>query len=274
MLGLALLGAVTLFALTADIVAPYPPERIVGAPYAPPDPVFLLGTDEAGRDILSRVLHGARVSLLVGLGAQSLSAALGVALGLLAGYFGGRIDSLIMRAVDVFMAFPFIVLAILIVAAIGPSLQNVIVAIGLTGWTGMCRIVRAQTLGLREEAYVEAARAVGASDARIISLHIFPNSWAPVSVVATLGIAAAILEEASLSFLGLGIQPPTPSWGTMIARARVNFLNVPHLGIAPGVAIFVTVLAFNLIGDGLRDALDPRMPESRSTAKRLRTEGA
>lgn len=243
----------------APLIAPYDPTKLLATPLLPPSREYLFGTDHVGRDVLSRIVYGARVSLVVGVAAQLLSAAIGVPMGLLAGFFGGRVDHLIMRVVDIFMAFPYVLLALLIAAVLGPGLQNVILALGVTGWTSMCRIARVQALSLREETFVESCRSIGASNARILAYHIFPNSLAPILVVTTLGIASAIIGESSLSFLGMGIKPPQPSWGSMLSEARGYLFQSATLPIFPGVAILLAVLGFNLAGDGLRDALDPRL---------------
>jgi len=243
----------------APIIAPYDPTKLLDTPLLPPSREYLLGTDHVGRDVFSRIAYGARVSLVVGVVAQLLSAAIGMPLGLLAGFLGGRVDHLIMRVVDVFMAFPSVLLALLIAAILGPGLQNVIMALGVTGWTTMCRITRVQALSLREETFVESCRSMGASDTHIIARHILPNSLAPILVIATLGIATAIVGEASLSFLGMGIKPPQPSWGSMLSEARAYMFLSSTLAIFPGMAILLAVLGFNLVGDGLRDALDPRL---------------
>ncbi|MDQ3692618.1 MAG: ABC transporter permease [Chloroflexota bacterium] len=257
-LGAALVLFVVAGAVFAPILAPYPPNQTVARPTQPPSREHPLGTDEVGRDLLSRTIYGARASLMVGVGAQLLSATIGVLLGTISGYYGGRKDMVLMRIVDTFMAFPFILLAILFVAALGPNTQNVILAIGLTAWTTTCRIVRGQTLSLREEAYIEAARSIGASNWRILGVHVLPNVVPITVIMFTLGIGSAILAESSLSFLGLGIQPPTASWGKTLAFGQVVIFTAPYLSIVPTFAILITVLGFNLFGDGLRDALDPR----------------
>lgn len=217
------------------------------------------GRDEFGRDILSRVIYGARVSLWVGLTVVTISAALGILLGSIAGYYSGAVDEIIMRVIDILLAFPGILLAIAMAALLGPGLNNVIIALSMISWVAYARLVRGEVLKVREMPYVEAARVIGASSARIIFRHILPNIMAPVIVQATLGIAGVIIAEASLSFLGLGVQPPTPSWGNMLNDGMLHMMDAPHLTIFPGLAIIVVVLGFNFLGDGLRDALDPRM---------------
>jgi peptide/nickel transport system permease protein len=216
------------------------------------------GLDELGRDILSRVLAGARISLFVGLTVVGISSVLGVMLGSIAGYFGGWLDDVISRTIDVLMAFPGILLAIALVAVLGPSLTNVVMALSVIGWVGYARLVRGQVLKARELEFVQAARALGAGTTRILLRHVVPTTMPAVMVQATLGMAGAILAEASLSFLGLGVQPPTPSWGTMLNGGRLHLLDAPHLTIFPGAAIAALVLGFNFLGDGLRDALDPK----------------
>ena len=222
--------------------------------------LFVLGTDKFGRDILSRILYGAQISLIVGVVAEIIAVVIGVTIGALAGYFGGLLDSILMRLTDTFFAFPSLLLAIGILAVFEkPGLFTIFVALGVVGWTSISRIVRGQVLSVKEEDFVEAARAMGASDTRIILKHILPNSLAPIIVVGTLGIAGNILAEAGLSFLGLGVQPPTPSWGIMLAEGRNLIESAPWICVFPGLAILFTVLGFNLLGDGLRDALDPRL---------------
>jgi peptide/nickel transport system permease protein len=218
-----------------------------------------LGLDELGRDILARLLRGTRISLLVGIAVVSVSSVLGMLFGSMAGYFGGRVDDLISRVIDVLMAFPGILLAIALVAVLGPGLTNVVLALSVIGWVGYARLVRGQALRARELEFVQAARACGASSARIVVHHILPTAIPAVVVQATLGMAGAIIAEAALSFLGLGVQPPTPSWGTMLDAGRSHLFDAPHLTIFPGLAIATLVLGFNFLGDGLRDRVDPKM---------------
>jgi ABC-type dipeptide/oligopeptide/nickel transport system permease subunit len=222
--------------------------------------IFVLGTDKFGRDIMSRIIYGAQISLIVGVVAEIIALIIGVLFGALAGYFGGLLDSILMRITDTFFAFPALLLAIAILAVFEkPGLFTIFIALGIVGWTSVARIVRGQVLTVKEQEFVEAARAMGAGNLRIILRHILPNSLAPIIVVGTLGIAGNILSEAGLSFLGLGVQPPTPSWGIMLAEGRNLIQTAPWICIFPGLAILFTVLGFNLLGDGLRDALDPRL---------------
>jgi len=225
----------------------------------PPGGEFPLGSDEFGRDMLSRIIHGSRVSLQVGIIATAISAVVGISLGAIAGYFGGRIDYLIQGMVDISWAFPTVLMAIFLIAVLGPGLVNVMIAVGLVYWGGFARVVRGQVLSLREWEFVTAARAIGARDLRIMFRHIVPNILSPVIVMATLMMGDAILIEATLSFLGMGAQPPMPSWGSILASGRAYLVLAPWVTMFPGVAIMLTVLGFNLLGDGLRDALDPRL---------------
>ena len=224
-----------------------------------PGSQFLLGTDDLGRDLLSRIIHGARVSLQVGIIATLVSAAVGITLGVVAGYFGGTVDHLIQGMVDISWAFPTVLMAIFLVATLGPGLVNVMIAVGLVYWGGYARVVRGQVLSLREWEFTTAARAIGAGHLRIILRHILPNVLAPVIVMATLMMGDAILIEATLSFLGMGAQPPIPSWGSILSAGRTYLRTAPWISLFPGIAIMLTVLGFNLLGDGLRDALDPRL---------------
>src|SRR5476649_2756099 len=226
--------------------------RLVGPTWAHP-----FGLDELGRDILARVVAGARISFFVGITVVSISASVGTLLGAIAGYFGGVLDDLISRTIDILLAFPGLLLAIALVAVLGPSLGNVLFALTIIGWVGYARLVRGQVLRAREFEFVQAARALGATTPRILAQHVIPTALPAVTVQATLGMGGAILAEAALSFLGLGVQPSTPSWGTMLNGGRTHLLDAPHLTIFPGLAIAALVLGFNFLGDGLRDALDP-----------------
>ena len=257
--GVAVAALLVLTALLAPWLAPASPEAIdLAADLAPPGGAHPLGAAENGVDVLSQVLYGARVSLVVSVFAVLLSAATGIALGGMAGYLGGLADEAVMRVVDVLLAFPGILLAIFITAVMGPSLVNVVFALALTGWTGYARLVRAQILSLREREYVQAARALGARGGRILLRHLLPNAAGPILVQATFAIPGAILAEASLSFLGLGAPPGTPSWGALVDQGTQYLLVAPHVALFPGLAIALTVLGFNLLGDALRDAVDPR----------------
>jgi peptide/nickel transport system permease protein len=222
-----------------------------------PGPAHWFGLDELGRDISARVLAGARISLLVGLVVVGVSSTIGIALGSIAGYYGGRVDEAISRLIDILLAFPGLLLAIALVAVLGPSLTNVVLALSLIGWVGYARLVRGQALRARELEFVQAARALGATTLRVLVRHVIPSTLPAVTVQATLGMGGAVLAEAALSFLGLGVQPPTPSWGTMLSYGRGHLLDAPHLTIFPGIAIALLVLGFNFLGDGLRDRLDP-----------------
>lgn len=246
-------------AVFAPQLAPFDPAKPDFASVRkPPSDTYVLGTDENGRDILSRVIFGARASLVAGVISVFIAVLFGVPLGLISGYYRGFLDEFIMRFTDALLAFPFLILAVALAAALGPSLTNAMIAIGIASTPAFIRLTRGQVLSVKEEEFVQAARASGASDLRIIFLYILPNSFAPILVQATVTIAGAIIAESSLSFLGLGVQPPTPSWGGMLNVAK-NFMNqAPWMAIWPGLSIFITVLAFNLFGDGLRDAFDPR----------------
>ena len=260
LIGLVVLVMMYLLAVIAPLVAPYDPiVQVVKNSFLPPNTQHWLGTDRFGRDILSRILYGARISLSIGLVATIISVTLGTVLGAVAGYFGGKVDGFIMRFTDMVLAFPRLVLLIMIVALFSPSMAVIIIVLGLTQWPNTTRIVRGDVLSLREREFIQAAHALGMSRARIIFRHLIPNVLAPVIVTATLGIGNTIVLEAGLSFLGLGIQPPTPSWGNMVADGRDNLLGAWWVATFPGLVIVLTVLAFNLVGDGLRDALDPRL---------------
>jgi peptide/nickel transport system permease protein len=258
-LGLLIVFLFILLALFAPWIAPFDPlETSWSAVRKAPSAQYLLGTDEIGRDVLSRVIWGARASLQAGLVSVCIAMALGVPIGLLAGYAGGWVDGLISRFTDAMLAVPFLILAIALAAFLGPSLTNAMIAIGVSSTPIFIRLTRGQVLSVKVEDFVEAARAVGNPHWRIALRHILPNILAPLIVQATLAIAAAIIAEASLSFLGLGQQPPAPSWGSMLNTAKNYVDNAPWMAIWPGLSIFLLVLSFNLLGDGLRDALDPR----------------
>ena len=258
-IGGAITLVVVLMAIFAPLLAPYDPINDADLMHSeePPSRTFLFGTDNQGRDILSRVIFGARISLGVGLVTQTLNSLIGILLGLTAGFIGRWWDDLVMGLTNVMLSIPALIFALAIMAVLGPGLLNVFVALGFTNWSYSCRITRSQVLGARSLDYVTAARALGEGRTRIMLLQILPNVVGPILVVATLGVAFAILIEASLSFLGLGAQPPTPSWGGMLSTAREQLFTAPWISIFPGVAIFVTVLGLNLLGDGLRDILDP-----------------
>jgi peptide/nickel transport system permease protein len=260
--GVFLIFLLYLVALLAPLIAPYDPiaqENVVQTSFLSPSPLHWLGTDRFGRDILSRILYGARISLAIGFVATAISITIGTLLGAVAGYFGGKVDSLIMRFTDLVLAFPRLILLILIVALFSPSITVIIVVLGLTQWPNTTRIVRGDVLSLREREFIQAARALGLSGRRIIMRHLIPNVLAPVIVTATLGIGNTIVLEAGLSFLGLGVQSPTPSWGNMVADGKETLIGAWWIATFPGLVIVLTVLAFNLVGDGLRDALDPRL---------------
>jgi peptide/nickel transport system permease protein len=262
MLGLGILGIIVLLALFADVIAPYDTVAIkqnLRERLQPPSSKHILGTDEFGRDMFARIIHGARISLQVGILAVGIAIIIGGTLGAVAGYYGGKLDNIIMRIMDIFLAVPSILLAIAIVSALEPSLFNLMMAISISSIPGYARIVRASVISIRDQEFVEAAKAIGADDFRIIFKHIIPNSLAPVIVQGTLGVAGAILSTAGLSFIGLGIQPPAPEWGAMLSGGRQYLRYAPHVTTIPGVAIVITILALNLVGDGLRDALDPRL---------------
>ena len=258
--GLAIVALFVGVAVAAPLVAPQSPAlQNLSEDLQPPHAGHPFGQDKLGRDVLSRVVYGARVSLLVGVAVAGLSAVLGLVIGSIAGYAGGRVDDLLMRAIDVLLAFPGILLAIGLSAVLGPSLRNVLLALCIIGWTGYARLVRAEVLAWREREFVSAASALGATPWRVLSRHIVPQLLTPLGVQVTFGIAGAIVSEASLSFLGLGVQPPTPSWGAMINEGRSFLLIAPHVALFPGLAVMLTVLGFTLLGDGLRDALDVRV---------------
>ena len=272
---LAVIGAVwivfiAIVAITADLWVP----QTIGSPIAidssqmadlarlPPSPEHPFGTDSLGRDVLCRVIYGARVSLMVGLLATAISTVLGLIMGALAAYYGGIWDTIIMRLADIFLAFPYTLFVIAMLAVLGQGIQNVFIAIGVLGWPSIARVFRSAILSVKENDYVDAARSMGASDLRIVARHIFPNSVASIVVYATMNIGGAILTESALSFLGMGVTPPNPSWGSMIQDGQTYLATEPWLMLMPGIAILSTVLAFTLLGDGLRDALDVKMKDA------------
>jgi peptide/nickel transport system permease protein len=258
--GLMLVTVFVVCALFAPWIAPQDPARIdLPARLMAPSPSHWFGTDELGRDILSRIIYGARISMLVGSCVVAVSLTLGMIFGSIAGYYGGVTDRVLnMIVMNAFMSFPGLLLAIAFVAFLGPGIFNLVFALSLGGWVGYARLVRAQVLAVREREFVEAARALGASDVRIVVRHIWPNIIQPVIVQAAIGMAGAILAEATMSFLGLGVPPPTASWGSMLNDARSHLFDSPHLVLFPAAAVMLAVLSFNFIGDGLRDYLDPR----------------
>ncbi len=258
--GIAIIFILVAVAIFAPLIAPYSPiEQDIMSRYQAPSQRHLLGTDEMGRDILSRIIYGSRISLQVGLFSIGLALVIGVTLGLIAGYYGGYLDMIIMRIMDIMLAFPSVLLAIAIVAILGPQLKNAMLAIGIINIPRFARIIRSSTITIKEDEFISAARVLGAGDFRIILKHLLPNAMAPLIVQTTLSIATAILEAAALSFLGLGAQPPTPEWGAMLSDARSSLQKAPWVMTFPGMAIIFGVLGFNLLGDGLRDALDPKM---------------
>ena len=256
--GILVLGIFILAAIFAPLIAPFDPEAIVDFSTMAPSSQHLFGTDDLGRDLFSRAVFGARISLTVGLVAVSISILIGTLLGALAGYYKGWLDGIIMRFVDVMLAFPSIFLILAIQAMLTPNIYNVMIVIGVTSWMGVARLVRGEYLRIRELSYVEAARSIGCSDARIIFRHILPNAQAPIIVAATLGMAGAILTESALSFLGMGVQPPTPSWGNMLIDAQAYMRDAPWMAIIPGLLILLTVLSLYFVGEGLREKLDVR----------------
>jgi peptide/nickel transport system permease protein len=267
MLGMGAIAVMVLLAAFAPLVTRWDPTGIALAnQLQPPSATHWLGTDLQGRDVWTRLVYGARISLSVGFLSQGIALAIGLSLGLIAGFYGRWVDEGVMRLADVTLAFPSLLLLIALAAAFEPSLTTVLVTIGVVGWAGMARIVRGQVLVVRQLEYVQAARALGERDYRIITRHLLPNVIAPVVIAATLGVAGAIMAEAALSFLGLGVQPPTPSWGSMIADGRdlEQLRHAPWTSLSPGIAIGIAVLGFNLLGDALRDALDPRSLEGRT----------
>ena len=249
-----------IISLLAPYLTPYDPDAIDAYNVLiSPSSAHWFGTDELGRDVLTRVIYGARISLKVGFAAVGIAVLVGTAVGLVAGFYGRWIDNILMRFVDIMLCFPTFFLILAVIAMLEPSIWYIMIIIGLTGWMGVARLVRAEVLSIRERDYVMAARAIGASDLRIIARHILPNAMSPVLVSATLGVAGAILTESALSFLGIGVQPPTPSWGNILTSGKDYIEFAWWLSLFPGLAILVTVLSYNLLGEGLRDALDPRI---------------
>jgi len=258
--GLIVILILSTVAISASVIAPYDPMRIdVYNVLSPPSISHPFGTDELGRDVLSRMIWGSRVSLKVGFVAVGIAIFIGSIIGSIAGYYGRAIDAVLMRFVDVMLAFPTFFLILAVIAIVEPGISTIMIVIGVTGWMDVARLVRAEFLSLKEREFISAARAIGASDFRIIFRHILPNALSPVFVAATFGIAGAILIESSLSFLGLGVQPPEPSWGNILTSGKDNITVAWWLSLFPGLAILITVLSYNLVGEGLRDALDPRL---------------
>lgn len=261
---LAVVGAIIviliiLIALFASFIAPHSYRELnILNRLSSPSSEYLLGTDHLGRCVLSRIIYGSRIALLIGVIIVSIAATIGITLGLISGYYGRILDSIIMRLVDITLAFPVLVLALAVAAALGPGLINVMIALGVIGWSSYARLVRGQVLSVKENEYIEAARAVGTSNTRIVFRHILPNVVGPIIVVATLSMPGALLAASALSFLGIGAQPPTPCWGAILAEGRGFLRRAPWIATFPGLAIMITVLGFNFLGDGLRDALDPR----------------
>lgn len=265
-LGGFLTALVILAGILAPWIAPYDPVLDANLMYSemPPDSTFWFGTDAQGRDVFSRILYGAQISLTVGIVSQLINTVIGVALGISAAYWGGWWDDLVNGLTNVMLAIPSLIFALAVMAVLGPGLVSLLIALGLTNWSWTCRIARSSTLSLKTQGYVQAAQILGYSDARIMFTQILPNIMGPILVMATLGMGAAVLAEAALSFLGLGIQPPFPSWGSMLTDSRELIQLAPWAAIFPGLAIFLSVLGFNLLGDGLRDSLDPHMRTRRA----------
>jgi len=261
-IGLAFIVLLIVLAVFIPWISPHDPYRVaLDEQFLPPSPTFWLGTDNFGRDVLTRIIYGARISLLVGTVPSLISLAIGAAMGILSGYLGGKIDAIIMRVADMMIAFPSLLLAMVVMYTLGPNLLNIFFALALVGWASVARVVRSQTLALKGKEFMEAARANGTSRFTIMLKHVFPNVIPSLIVLFSLSIPDAIMWESSLSFLGVGVQPPEASWGLLVAKGREYLLQAPIVAIAPGVAILLTVLAFNFIGDGLRDALDPSMKD-------------
>ncbi len=258
-IGLLILIAITLMAIFADYIAPYDPIAQDFKPKLPPSPKHWLGTDELGRDVFSRLVYGSRITLYVAFVSVSIACLLGIPIGLIAGYYGGKVDKVLNFLIDLMLSFPAIILTILITGMLGPSLTNAMIAISIAFAPRIARIVRGQVLSVKEEDYVVAVKAMGAGGFYTMTKHVFPNSMAPLLVQVTLSLGTAVLVESALAFLGLSAQPPTPSWGDMLNRGRRYIYSAPWMLTAPGIMITLAVLAFNLIGDGLRDLLDPRL---------------
>ncbi|MGE4496659.1 MAG: ABC transporter permease [Deferribacterales bacterium] len=257
--GASVVAFFVLVAVFAPLIATHDPAHIdFKSVLLPPSAEYYFGTDELGRDIFSRVVYGTRISLFVGFVAVGISVIIGTVLGLISGYFGGVIDTLLMRFVDIMLCFPSFFLILAVIAFLNPSVFNVMAVIGLTSWMGVTRLVRAEVMSVRTRDYITAARVQGVNTSKILFKHIFPNVFTPIFITATLGIAGAILTESALSFLGLGVQPPVPSWGNILTAGKDNIMFAWWLSFFPGMAIFVTVLGYNLVGEGLRDVLDPK----------------
>ncbi len=260
MVGLVIIALMCLMAIFAPLIAPYSPyDQDLYAVLSPPSAAHWLGTDNLGRDLLSRIIYGARVSLFVGIVCTVLSSAVGVVAGLIAGFKGGVIDSIIMRVTDAFLCFPPLIFILVMAAALGPGIYNVIISFAVFGWTGFARIMRGQVLLVRELSFIEASRAAGVPPLRLMWRHVLPNALTPIIVAASITVGTAILVEAGVSFLGVGVQPPTASWGGELRIGFTYLQSVPLFSIAPGLMISLAVIAFNFVGDGLRDALDPRL---------------
>ncbi|OOG72955.1 peptide ABC transporter permease [Sinorhizobium sp. A49] len=262
MVGLVVVSLLVFVALFIPFLSPHDPYRVaMDEQFLPPSATFWLGTDNFGRDLLTRILYGARISLIVGIVPSFISLMIGAVMGIISGYFGGRIDFIIMRLADMMIAFPSLLLAMVVMYTLGANLFNIFIALSLVGWAGVARVVRAQTLAVKEKEFIEAARANGTKKTAIMIGHIFPNVVPTLIVLFSLSIPEAIMWESSLSFLGVGVQPPEASWGLLVAKGKEYIFSAPLVAIMPGVAILITVLAFNFVGDGLRDALDPYMKD-------------
>ncbi len=262
--GAVIVGIMVLLAIFAPLIATYDPNEIsLGNALIGPSPEHIMGTDSLGRDLFSRMVYGSRISLSVGFVAVGLAVIIGIIFGSIAGFYGGWIDNLISRFIDIMLCVPTFLLILSVIAVLGPSILNVMVIIGVTSWMGVARLIRAEILSLKEREFIEAARAIGASDLRIITRHLIPNGIGPVLVSATLGVAGAILLESGLSFLGLGVQPPSPSWGNILTEAKSTLGIAWWITVFPGLAILITVLGYNLLGEGLRESFNPHREEKR-----------